>query len=305
LTFVAISMVLFALLLSLVRGWAVATPTLTAITPPDDARVMGEALVDAEVQTFLEVPAEQPPPTRVAGPSPTTLAVINAHAAGASRLSRLAVAVLDLPSGRLYGAGDIDAWYPAASLVKVFIAARLLVDGQANEPRVQESMRRMIACSDDNIGSWLYDLAGGDGLMPWITSHYGIGGVTPPSMPGFWGTTGVTARAMVEFYAKAAEDPVVGPWLHGAMASTQPYGCDGFYQLFGLPAAAAGWQVKQGWMCCLANLSRMHSTGYVNDRYAVALLGEGGTWTYGGNGAQTLTVVAQTLLPGGVLPASK
>lgn len=194
---------------------------------------------------------------------------------------------------------------PAASLVKVFVAARLLVEGRASEPRIQDAMRRMIVCSDDNAGTLLYYQAGGDGLMPWISEHYGVGGLAPPSDPDWWGTAGVTARAMVDFYARVAEDPAVGPWLRGAMGSTQAYGCDGFYQHYGLPSAAAAWQVKQGWMCCMANLSQMHSTGYVSDRYAVALLAEGGTWTYGGTGADTLTQVARALLPGGVVPAYK
>jgi hypothetical protein len=298
-------MVVLALSVPLARGWAGTTPTLTAIPGPREGATADEPPTDAEALVSLEVPPADPAPAEVAGPSPTMQAVTNAHAAGAPRVARLAVAVRDLQSGRLYGAGDVDVPYPSASLVKVFIAARLLVEGRAGEPWVQDSMWRMIVCSDDGAGSVLYDRAGGDGLMPWITEHYGIGGVAPPSIPGAWGTTGVTARAMVDFYARAAADPVVGPWLRGAMATTAARGCDGFYQHFGLPSAALGWQVKQGWMCCLANRGEMHSTGYVNDRYAVALLAEGGTWIYGGHGAQTLTIVAQTLLPGGMLPSYK
>jgi hypothetical protein len=240
-----------------------------------------------------------------AAPSPTALAVENAYAVGAKQMYRIAVAVLDLRTRRFYGAGDVDAWYPAASLVKVFIAARLLVEGRAEAQWVQQLMTRMIVCSDDDAASALYGMAGGDDLMPWVTDHYGIGGLTPPTDSLFWGMTGITARAMVDFYAQVADDPTVGPWLRTAMGQVQPYGCDGFYQHYGLPSAAAVWQVKQGWMCCLDDLSRMHSTGYVDDRYAVALLTEGPIYTYGPRGAQTLTEVAQTLLPGGVVPANK
>jgi outer membrane biosynthesis protein TonB len=47
----------------------------------------------------------------------------------------------------------------------------------------------------------------------------------------------------------------------------------------------------------------MHSTGYVNDdRYAVALLIEGPTSVYGNSGAQTLTLMARALMPGGTIP---
>jgi hypothetical protein len=302
-TYFAISIVTLVLLVALSHGGAATTHTLTAIEPGAETTA-AEPLVDAEMPATLELPPD-PRRTRAPREAPILRAVNDAHAAGAQRFSRLAVAVLDLRSGRLYTAGDVDARYPSASLVKVFIAARLLVEGRAGEAWVQETMRRMIVCSDDNAGSVLYDRAGGDGLMRWISERYGIAGLTPPSIPGYWGTTGVTARAMVYFYAKVTEDPVAGPWLRDAMGRTQAYGCDGFYQHFGLASAAAGWQVKQGWMCCLANLSRMHSTGYVNDRYAVALLAEGGTWTYGGTGAQALTQVAQTLLPGGVLPDAR
>src|SRR5690606_30490450 len=149
----------------------------------------------------------------------------------------------------------------SASLVKVFIAARLLTEGRADDPGVADRMWRVIACSDDDAASWLYGLVGGDELTPWVSRNYGITGLAPPSEPGWWGMTGVTARGMVEFYARAAEDPAVGPWLRAAMGSTEPYGCDGFFQHYGLPAVAQAWQVKQGWMCCQANLSRMHSTG--------------------------------------------
>jgi hypothetical protein len=257
--------------------------------------VTGDGVVDAEASD-----------ERSAGPSPTDQAVQLAYEVGAKEMYRVAVAVLDLRSKRFYGAGDVDAWYPAASLVKVFIAARLLSEGRADVDWVQELMDRMIVCSDDDAASALYGMAGGDDLMPWVTDHYGIGGVTPPAEPGLWGMTGVTARAMVDFYARVAVDPVVGPWLRSAMGGVQPYGCDGFYQHYGLPSAAAAWQVKQGWMCCLDNLSRMHSTGYVDGgEYAVALLTEGPISTYGPSGAQTLTLVAQTLLPGGVVPANK
>jgi hypothetical protein len=238
-------------------------------------------------------------------PSPVVTAVTAAYAVGASRSSRLAVAVLDLQSGRLYSAGDIDASYPSASLVKLFIATRLLAEGRAEQKPVEELMWRMIVCSDDGAASALYYTAGADGVTSWIAQRYGVTGLAPPSNPGWWGTTRVTARAIVDFYAAVADDPVVAPWLRGAMGSAQPYGCDRFYQHFGIPSAAQSWQVKQGWMCCLQGLSRMHSTGYVNDRYAVALLAEAASWTYGGHGAQTLTMVAQTLLPGGVVPAAK
>jgi hypothetical protein len=231
-----------------------------------------------------------------------TEAVANAYAAGAGRASRVAVAVLDRQTWTFYGAGATDSFFASASIVKVFIATRLLVEGQANDPSVRDRMWRMITCSDDNAANSLYYLAGGDGLASWITGRYGISvGATP--RPGWWGLTRITARGMVSFYAQIAGESAVGSWLMGAMSNATAYACDGYYQHFGLPSAAASWRVKQGWMCCLDGLTRMHSTGFVEgDRYTVALSIEGSTGLYSGGGSQALTAMARALLPAGVIP---
>ncbi len=229
-------------------------------------------------------------------------AVANAYRAGAGRVSRLPIAVLDLRTGTLSGAGDVDEPYASASVVKVFIAARLLVDGQAEDPAVRDRMWRMITLSDDDAGTSLYALAGGQQLMPWIAQRYGVEGLAPTPDPGYWGLTRITARGLVAFYAAVAADPAVAPWLLDAMAHTEAHGADGFDQHFGIPSAAVSWRVKQGWMCCLDGVTRMHSTGYIdNDRYAVALLTEGPRSLYGDSGGQILTDVAQALLVDGAL----
>jgi len=235
----------------------------------------------------------------------TARAVAEAQAVGAGQ-ARTAVALLDLHTGALYSAGDIDEPYAAASVVKVFIAARLLAEGRAADPRVRDLMWRMITLSDDDAATRLYGLAGAEKLVPWIAHRYGIAGLAPTDQPNWWGLTRITARGVVTFYAAVAADPVVAPWLMDAMAQTEPYGSDGFYQYFGLPSAAASWRVKQGWMCCLEGLSRMHSTGYIdNDRYAVALLAAGPPSMYEeGDGAELLTAMARALMPNGVVPTS-
>ncbi|MBX6750885.1 MAG: serine hydrolase [Micromonosporaceae bacterium] len=235
----------------------------------------------------------------------TATAVAAAQAAGEAGHAHTAVALLDLQTGVLYGAGDIDETYASASVMKVFIAARLLVDGHADTPRVRDLMWRMITLSDDVAADELYNLAGAENLVPWIADHYGISGLAPTNRPGWWGLTRITARSMVDFYAAVAADPVVAPWLMDAMAQTESVGADGFYQHFGLPSAAASWRVKQGWMCCLEGFTRMHSTGYIdNDRYAVALLAAGPPSMYTDGGPQTLTAMARALLPNGTVPTS-
>jgi hypothetical protein len=304
--------------------WAARPPAPPRSTSPDSPppssgsppAPLPESSTEAEVPV-VEAPAADPPPAdptpvsepRPAGVEPDTSAigraVADAYAVGAANTSAAAVAVLDLQTGQLYGAGDIDETYASASVVKVFIATRLLADGRADDPAVRDRMWKMITVSDDAEGSYLYGLAGGESLVPWIADRYGISGLAPTDRPGFWGLTRITARAMVNFYAAVIADPAVAPWLLDAMDQAQPYGSDGFYQHFGLPSAAASWRVKQGWMCCLEDLSRMHSTGYIdNDRYAVALLTAGPPSLYGDAGAQTLTMMAQTLLPDGTLPTS-
>jgi hypothetical protein len=246
-----------------------------------------------------------PPPAKYQGPPATNPAeaVAAAAAVGAGRGERVAVDVLDLRTGTSYTAGDVDGAYASASVVKVFIATRLLVEGKASDAATLDKMWRMITLSDDNAANSLYYVAGAEGLTAWIASRYRVGGLRPATMPGWWGLTRITARAMVNFYAAVANDPAVAPWLLNAMANAQTRAADGFAQLFGLPAAAHSWKVKQGWMCCLDNLTRMHSTGYIDgNRYAVALLTEGSRSVYGTYGSLTLTLMAQALLPGGAIP---
>jgi hypothetical protein len=258
-------------------------------------------------------PRNEPPPQAPAAPAPgwtgppaTTPAEAVQHAVAVAqgRTTRSAAVILDRRTGIVYGAGSPDAPFASASLVKVFIATRLLIDGQAADPGIRDLMWQMIVASDDDAASALYPIAGYEDLIGWISNRYGISGLAPASIHNYWGLTQITARAMVTFYAKIANDPAVGPWLLDAMANAQATGSDGFPQYFGIPSAAAHWRIKQGWMCCLENVTRMHSTGFVDDRYTVALLTEGPRAMYGSYGAQTLTAMAEALLPDGTVPQS-
>jgi hypothetical protein len=215
----------------------------------------------------------------------------------------VSVALLDRNTGTMYSSGSIDSQYASASVVKAFIAARMLAEGRVTTPTIQDLMWRMITRSDDNAASTLYYQVGAEGLVSWIANRYHLTGLAPANMPGYWGLTRITARAMTLFYSQVANDAAVGPWLMNAMANATKYGSDGFYEYFGIPSATQGWRIKQGWMCCLENLTRMHSTGFVDgDRYTVALLTEGSRSTYGSYGATTVTLMAQALLPGGHIP---
>jgi hypothetical protein len=271
-----------------------AAPTTAPTVPPG-----------APVQPKNPPPPPPPPATGYNGPPATNPAeaVAHAYSAGAPRASRVSVALLDRTTGTMYSAGSIDSTYASASLVKVFIAARMLAEHRDTTQAIKDMMWKMITQSDDDAASALYYQVGAENLVPWIASRYQLSGIAPTNKPGWWGLTKITARAMALFYARAANDPDVGPWLTNAMANAQKYGSDGFYQYFGIPSATSGWRIKQGWMCCLDSKTRMHSTGFVDsDHYTVALLMEGSTSTYGSYGSTTLTVMAKALLPGGHIP---
>ena len=266
----------------------------------------GSAAQPSSVPSLQDTPTAPPtittpPPPRI-GPQDTVNAAV---AVGQSRGARVAVAVYDRQTGTVYADGEADASYPSASLVKAFIATRLLVDGQAKDPATKDLMWKMITLSDDGIATQLYPVAGGQSLVDWIVRRYTLTGLKPTTRSGAWGLTQVTARGMVTFFAAAAKDPLVGPWLLDAMANTQAKGSDGWPQWYGIPQATQGWRIKQGWLCCVDNKSRLHSTGFVNgDRFTLAILTEDDKSTYGDVGMATVSLMAQALMPGGSIPGA-
>ena len=277
-------------------------PAPTPSASPTPEPVLPEQPPNAKPPQYRP-PAPAPPlPDRPPATTPEE-AVAFAVDVGRSRGVRVGVAVIDRQTGTFYGGGDVDGQFASASVMKVFIATRLLVDGQAADPAIRDEMWRMIVASDDLAARHLYQVAGAESLIGWIVGRYGIGGLAPANIPNYWGLTRITARAVVRFYVAVAGDSAVAPWLFSAMASTTATAADGFKQHFGLPSVASSWKVKQGWMCCLENLTRMHSTGLISgDRYSVALLIEGSRSVYGNTGAQTLTMMARALLPAGTIP---
>lgn len=248
------------------------------------------------------------------GPAAATpaeaVAAAHAWATADGRFDRAAVALLDRYTGEFYGAGDVDAGYRTASLVKNFIAARMLVERQPFDAQTEQLMHRLITCSNDEAATTLWARLGRVETLDWVRQRYGIteGIEDPPAgRPQSWGLTSVSARAWATFYARVAADPVVGTWLMDKMAQATPNGCDNYYQHFGLPEASSTWRVKQGWIGSYDGHSYLHSTGFVdNDRFIAVLLTEGPTSLYQGTGAGSgrwvVTGAAQALLPGGHVP---
>jgi hypothetical protein len=241
----------------------------------------------------------------VSGPAAEAQPASPAEAAAQVALSQGAstgVALLDLSTGRYDGAGEDTAAFPSESVVKVLIAVRLLLTGQM-DGATAATAQRMIATSDDGAATALYARAGGDTVVDQVAAHYGIPDLgAPPSVPGRWGLTRITARGLVQLYAAVARDPAVGPWLRAAMSAATPIAADGTDQSFGLLAVAPGAAVKQGWGHDGVDAGRAvaNSTGYLADgRYAVAILTSGNPETYGGPLEGLVTAQARRLVPGG------
>ena len=113
-----------------------------------------------------------------------------------SRGYQAGVAVVDTTTGTLWAAGDYDDLFAAESVVKVFIATRLLATKQLTGDTA-DTAYRMITQSDDGAADALYGLAGGDEVVTWIADHYGISGLgSPPTKYGWWSNTHISALGM-------------------------------------------------------------------------------------------------------------
>ncbi len=210
------------------------------------------------------------------------------------------VAVLDTKSGAVTTAGLATQGFASASVAKVLIAARLLVQGQMNG-RTATLATAMITRSD-NAAAWsLYPQVGKDGLEPWIEAHYGVAGLGgPPSMPGIWGSTQLTAAGLVQLYAKLKADPKVWPWLSTRLHDYEQRTSTGEPNAFGFATAQPSAAIKNGWD---TNRDPAHptnaiinSTGFVDaDRYAVAVLAEGGNSLYYTRGEAVVTHQAELI----------
>jgi hypothetical protein len=187
---------------------------------------------------------------------------------------RSGIAVLDTETGQYYEAGDGEGQFPSESVVKVLIAARLLVNGQMSGSTEQLALK-MITQSDDDAADSLWGVVGGPAVVAWAAQRYGITDLgSPPLTYGRWGNTKFTPRGITEFYAAVKQDPVVGPWLISAMHHMDPTASDGTNQTFGLPSTGLSGAFKQGWGGDddAFDSEGLNSTGLLDgDRYAVAI----------------------------------
>jgi hypothetical protein len=270
--------------------------------------VVADRIVLILTRTRTKATSTPAPATRSAAPTPAGagMCAVSADLEAAvtyasGKGERSAGVVLDTESDAYAAAGDADAPFNTASVVKVFLATNLLLTGQMSGSTAATA-QAMISQSDDDAADALYDIAGGDQVVVIVGQHYGIPDLgTPPADAGQWGETQVTANGLAHLYGALKNDTTVWPWLSKAMAAAPRAAADGTDQYFGIPSVSDDWAVKQGWMTGLGPGSTYNSTGYVaGARYVVVLLTYGSAAQYGSAMATTITQMARTILPGGV-----
>jgi hypothetical protein len=272
-----------------------------ACTGPLRAKVSALLVTAVTVAAFAVVLVAAPSPV---GAETRAKALSDAAAYGPAHGYRVGISVLDTKTGRLYGAGSHTSTFASESVVKVFIATRILLQGRMHGSTASRAYK-MITQSDDAIASSLYGSVGGDSLITWIKKHYNVPSLgSPPKRAGWWGGTYITSDGLVRLYAKLKADKKVSHWLLNAMHHAKTHGSDGFYQYFGIPSATSHAAIKQGWGGDYAGSDASeNSTGFINsDRYAVAILGRGPASSYGARIGAMLTKTAKLLLPYGYFP---
>ena len=176
--------------------------------------------------------------------------------------------------------GAADRPFPAASMVKLFLAEDLLHRDRVGSIQLSQHdfalLQDMIRRSSDPAASALWGRYGGGRMVIDVARRYGLSGTAPPVIPGQWGQATTTARDLALFLHRL---PAVAHRFDAAalevwMRTATPVAADGFDQWFGVPAAAAPHTaVKQGWMCCVGGNRHVHSVGIVG-RHVVVLLSE-------------------------------
>ncbi|MEO6701453.1 MAG: hypothetical protein ABI140_21320, partial [Jatrophihabitantaceae bacterium] len=240
----------------------------------------------------------------VAVDSPPASAAVTSQAASAvsyasSHGYRSSIGVMDTSTGAFWGAGDYNSAYASESVMKLFIATRLLLTNQMSGWN-ETTAYKMITQSDDASANALYGRAGGDGLITWVKQALNIPTLgSPPLRSGWWGGTQINAHGMAIFYNAIRARASVWAWIGNAMHHATQYGSDGTYQYFGIPSATSGAAIKQGWGGDnTAGQPAFNSTGLVNsDRYAVVILTQGGS--YGAPISGMVTTEARLLMPSG------
>jgi hypothetical protein len=278
----------------LVVGLSVA---LTGAAAPAIVHTLPELTSIPATMLMSQPPAPRPqpqPPRPPIDPTAVTAAVQQVEPS-----ATVGVLVLDRETGAELLAIEPDRPFRSASLVKLLIAISTLTNGA--DDRVRNQIQMMLRVSDDDIGSLLWDRAGGPGLVVRTGAELGLTAAAPPSPPGRWGNVPLTARDIGRIYQFVLTGMPLADreLIVNAMADAPRFADDGFDQHFGIPSALPGpWAIKQGWSNSATDIV-VHTSGLVGPdwRYVVVVLTEhplGVSWR---TAAGSVTAGTQALSP--------
>jgi hypothetical protein len=233
-----------------------------------------------------------------------------ATAEAASKGADLTTVVLDRSTGQRITNGN-GRGIAIASVVKLFIADDLLVNGKALSPADQKSFESMLRSSDDSAAEVFWNRGGGGAIITRVAGRYGLSGTRPPNN-GRWFNTISTAADLVRFYDMMLSGAGGLPrdkadMIIDNLAKSSPTAIDGmmpgglYPQQFGIPEGlyAEPVAVKQGWMCCIGSDWMHLSTGIVgaNHRFVMAIGSD--QPADAAEARATITQAVKTMFPGG------
>lgn len=191
------------------------------------------------------------------------------------------VAVLDRATGELEGNRNRATPLYSASLVKLVVAIDVL-QRRSGGLHVEESdlalIRRSLSASDDDAMNTLWDRFQGAEAVERVAAQLRLTTLRPPSSPGNWGDTLLSATDMVLLFDHVLTrmPPPERDLIMGALDSASPIAAGGFDQAYGFDARAVRepTATKGGWMCCRDGEISMHSAAVVGPsrRFVAAIL---------------------------------
>ncbi|MEV5241124.1 hypothetical protein AB0K89_18760 [Streptomyces cinnamoneus] len=165
------------------------------------------------------------------------------------------VAVYDRQTGVFTEQLNTRTRFRSASVVKLLIALdHLWLRGPGYELPAddRERLGLMLRSSDDDAASHYWTQNGGEAIVGRMVARLRLADTVPPppSHPGYWGYTGLTAADTVRIY-RYLLDEAPAPLrevVMGELRRATLHGTDGFDQGFGMAAAFERPRaVKQGW----------------------------------------------------------
>lgn len=169
-----------------------------------------------------------------------------------------------------------DTQFRSASLVKMLIGIDLVRRDIVTPQKPSPKMTRMLSHSDDEIATELWLSGGGPQIVTRTAEFVGLHDTEPPSAPGRWGDTLITANDILKVHQYIlALPPPERDLLLGPLRDAARTAADGSDQHFGIPNALPDkpWAIKQGWASGRGGVDA-HTSGIVgdNDRYIVVVL---------------------------------